>query len=165
MTNHVHLIVNPKEESSLAKAIGETHRLYTKMVNTRERWKSYLWQGRFASFPMDESYLLRASAYVELNPVVAGMVKNPWDYKYSSVHAHLSGKDEQGIINPNPLLDLVDDWRLYLKLSQSDKVNEFQKHARTGRPLGKEGFTQSVEVLLGRVLSKSKPGPKKKIDN
>jgi putative transposase len=62
MTNHVHLIVNPKEELSLAKAIGETHKNYTKMINMRERWSGHLWQGRFASFPMDESYLLRAAA-------------------------------------------------------------------------------------------------------
>lgn len=160
MTNHVHLIVNPKTEESLAKAIGETHRLYTKMINTREQWSGYLWQGRFASFPMDETYLLRAAAYVELNPVAAGMVKNPWDYKYSSVHAHLSGKDELGIIDPNPLLDLVDDWKLYLKLSKGDKVDELQKHARTGRPLGEEGFIKTAEGLLDRVLRKNKPGPK-----
>ena len=69
---HVHLIVNPQTEDSLAKAIGETHRLYTKMINTRECWSGYLWQGRFASFPMDKSYLLRAVAYVELNPVSSG---------------------------------------------------------------------------------------------
>jgi hypothetical protein len=81
------------------------------------------------------------------------------------VHAQLSGKDELGIINPNPLLDLVDDWRLHLKLSKSDKVDEFQKHACTGMPLGREGFTQSAEILLGRVLSKGKPGVKIKIDN
>jgi len=140
MTNHVHLIVNPKEESSLSKAIGETHKFYTKMINTREQWSGYLWQGRFASFVMDESYLLRAAAYVELNPVVAGMVKNPWDYKYSSVHAHLSGKDELGIINPNPLLDLVDDWRLYLKLSKSDKIDELQKTHTHRKAAWRRGF-------------------------
>lgn len=162
MTNHVHLIVNPQEEGALAKAIGETHRFYTKMVNEREQWSGYLWQGRFASFPMDESYLLRAAAYVELNPVVAGMVKNAWDYPYSSVHAHLKGKDELGIINPNYLLNLVDDWKLYLELSKNDKVEELQKHARTGRPLGKDGFVQTAEKLVDRVLAKAKPGPKRK---
>jgi len=77
---------------------------------------------------------------VELNPVVAGMVKNPWDYKYSSVHAHLSGKDELGIINPNPLLDLVDDWRLYLKLSKSDKIDELQKTHTHRKAAWRRGF-------------------------
>ena len=111
---------------------------------------------------MDESYLLRAAAYVELNPVVAGMVKNTWDYPYSSVHAHLSGKDELDIINPDHLLDLVGDWKLYLSQSQGDKVTDLQRHTRTGRPLGDSNFIQTAESMLSRVLTKSKPGPKRK---
>ena len=71
MTNHVHLIVQPKKKSNLGKAIGEAHRRYTRIINFREHWKGYLWQGRFASYPMDENWLLRAAAYVELNPVKA----------------------------------------------------------------------------------------------
>ena len=43
-------------------------------------WRGYLWLGRFASFPKDEPYLLSVVAYVELNPVQAGMVKAAWDY-------------------------------------------------------------------------------------
>ena len=71
MPNHVHLIVVPGEESVLSRAIGEAHRRYTRHVNLREKWRGYLWQGRFASFPMDEPYLLSAARYVELNPVKA----------------------------------------------------------------------------------------------
>ncbi|MCF6282618.1 MAG: transposase, partial [Candidatus Polarisedimenticolaceae bacterium] len=67
MNNHIHLIVKPNKDSNLSRAIGETHRRYTRMINFRERWRGYLWQGRFASFPMEEGWLLRAAAYVELN--------------------------------------------------------------------------------------------------
>lgn len=45
MANHVHLIVMPDRQSDLGKAIGEVHRRYTRMVNFRENWKGYLWQG------------------------------------------------------------------------------------------------------------------------
>ncbi len=83
MTNHVHLIVKPKKKSNLGKAIGEVHRRYTRMINFRENWKGYLWQGRFASYPMDNNWLLKAAAYVELNPVKAGMVKKAWDYRWT----------------------------------------------------------------------------------
>ena len=76
MTNHVHLIVMPNLKSKLGKAIGEVHRRYTRMINFREQWKGHLWQGRFASYVMDERWLLRAVAYVELNPVKAGIVNN-----------------------------------------------------------------------------------------
>ncbi len=164
MTNHVHLIVKPGKRSNLGKAIGEVHRRYTRMVNFRENWKGYLWQGRFASYPMDKSWVLRAAAYVELNPVKAGMVKNAWDYRWSSVHAHLSGVDPDGIIRPEKLLSLTGDWKAYLKAAQANQDNEFERHERTGRPLGDEKFIGKAERLLNRDLQRKKPGPKKLAD-
>jgi putative transposase len=58
MPNHVHLIPVPPDAGGLRAALGEAHRRYTRRVNFREGWRGYLWQGRFASFPMDEAYLL-----------------------------------------------------------------------------------------------------------
>ena len=75
MPNHVHLIAVPKSEDSLRRGIGEAHRRYTRRVNFREGWRGHLWQGRFASFVLDEDYLLAATRYVELNPVRARLVR------------------------------------------------------------------------------------------
>src|SRR5512137_3121050 len=61
MPNHSHLIVVPRSEDGLRRAIGEAHRRYTRLVNFRKKWKGHLWQGRFASFLMDEKYLLAAT--------------------------------------------------------------------------------------------------------
>jgi len=70
------LIVKPKKKSNLGNSIGEIHRQYTRMINLRENWKGYhLWQGRFSSYPMDKHWLLKATAYVELNSVKVGMVR------------------------------------------------------------------------------------------
>jgi putative transposase len=57
MPNHVHLILVPSDTDGLRAALGETHRRYTRFINEREGWRGHLWQERFASFPMDESYL------------------------------------------------------------------------------------------------------------
>jgi putative transposase len=78
MSNHVHLIVIPKEEISLARAIGETHRLYTRRVNFMQKTKGYLFQGRFFSTPLDEKHFIASLRYVEQNPIRAKMVKNAW---------------------------------------------------------------------------------------
>ncbi|MDJ0805249.1 MAG: transposase [Gammaproteobacteria bacterium] len=150
MTNHVHLIVKPGKKSNLGKAIGEVHRRYTRMINFRENWKGYLWQGRFASYPMEKCWLLRAAAYVELNPVKAGMVKYAWDYRWSSVHAHLSGTDTDGIVRPEKLLALTGDWKAYLSAAMAYEVDEFERHERTGRPLGDEKFVEKAGRLLNR---------------
>jgi putative transposase len=61
MANHVHLIAVPASENALRQAIGEGHWRYTRRINFRERWRGHLWQGRFASFVMDESCLLAAA--------------------------------------------------------------------------------------------------------
>jgi len=109
---------------------------------------------------MDEDWLLKAAAYVELNPVKAGMVKNAWDYRWSSVHAHLSGKETDGIILPERLLSMTGDWKSYLQQAQPGSSDLFEQHERTGRPLGAESFIEKAERLLKRELKKKKPGPK-----
>ena len=94
MPNHVHLIAVPQSADGLRRAIGEVHRRYTRMVNFREGWRGHLWQGRFASFVLDEPYLLTAARYIELNPVRAGLIETPSRYRWSSAAAHVRGKDD-----------------------------------------------------------------------
>ncbi len=72
MPNHVHLIAVPASEEGLARAIGEAHRRYTRMINSRENWRGHLWQERFASFPMDDDHLLAAVRYVEMISITPG---------------------------------------------------------------------------------------------
>jgi len=113
MPNHVHLIVVPQSADALRRALGEAHRRYTRRINFREGWRGHLWQGRFASFAMDERYLLRAARYVELNPVRAKLCRVPWRWRWSSAAAHLTGQ-EDGVAQVAPLLERVKDWREYL---------------------------------------------------
>ena len=160
MPNHVHLIAVPQSEEGMCRAIGEAHRRYTRHINFREKWRGHLWQGRFASFVMDEDHLLKAMRYVELNPVKAGLVEKPGDYPWSSARAHLEGKDDV-LVKVEPMLSEVGDWEQYLALDIDEEEEALMKrHERTGRPLGAEGFIEALEKTLGRFLRKRKPGPK-----
>ena len=162
MTNHVHLIVVPDSETGLKKAMAETHQRFTRRINFQKGWRGHLWQGRFASFPLDESHLLATARYVELNPVRANMVQHPESYPWSSAKAHLFGKDDE-LVKVAPLLDQVSDWQSFL--SQGDEESallKLQQHERTGRPLGSENFLVGLEKSLGRTLRRKKPGPKSK---
>src|SRR5947208_7121938 len=114
MPNHVHLILVPSDPDGLRAALGETHRRYTRHVNLREGWRGYLWQGRFASFPMDEARLLAGARYVELNPVRARLVRRARDWRWSSARAHLTGRDD-GLAVARPLLALAPDWAALLR--------------------------------------------------
>ncbi|UNC93263.1 transposase [Candidatus Contubernalis alkaliaceticus] len=110
MPNHIHLIAVPPSKESLAGAIGEAHRRYTRWVNLRQGWSGHLWQGRFSSFPMDNAHLYVGARYIELNPVRAGLVKNPWDYPWSSAATHLQGQDDL-LVQSKPLLEMFGDWQ------------------------------------------------------
>ena len=161
MPNHIHLIAVPGSEESLTRAIGEAHRRYTRRINFRENWRGHLWQERFASFPMDENYLLAAARYVEMNPVAAGIVERPEEYPWSSARAHLAGEDDQ-LVKVAPLLAMVSNWSDFLSLSDEEEITLFQRHARSGRPLGNDAFVDRLEAGLERLLRPQKRGPKPK---
>jgi putative transposase len=162
MPNHVHLIAVPKTEDGLRRAIGEAHRRYTRRINFREKWRGYLWQGRFASFIMDEPHLLAAARYVELNPVRAKLVDRPARWPWSSAKAHLSGRDDR-LVKVAPLLAMVGDWKAFLKSAiPEEELRDLREHGHTGRPLGSSAFLDRLERIVGRVLKPQKPGPKPK---
>ena len=163
MPNHVHMVLVPDDEKGLQVAVGEAHRRYTRMVNFREGWKGHLWQGRFSSFVMDEKYLIACTRYVELNPVRAGLVKSPADWKWSSAKAHIK-RSNDGFVNILPLTDIIDEpWEDFLGRDiDIQKIESLKKHERTGRPAGDDNFIETLENQLDRKLKPGKPGPKKK---
>ncbi len=162
MPNHVHLIAVPKTEDGLRRAIGEAHRRYTRRINFREKWRGYLWQGRFASFVMDEPYLLAAARYVEWNPVRAKLAGSPDEWRWSSTRAHLSGRNDD-LVKVAPLLAMVADWNGLLDSAiREEELIELRGHVSTGRPLGDETFLDRLESLVGRVLKPQKGGRPKK---
>ena len=163
MPNHVHLVSVPHTAEALALAVGEAHRRYTRHINFREGWRGYLWQGRFASYPMDAAYALAAARYVERNPVRAGLVRQAWDWSWSSAAAHVAGRGDTLVKAGGPLVAEVNDWRGFLTADEDDKtLGELRRHGRTGRPLGSLEFVLEMESILGRLLRRQKPGPRPK---
>jgi putative transposase len=162
MPNHGHVILTPGDEDGLRRALGETHRRYTRQVNLRQGWHGHLWQERFHSFPMDEAHLLACARYVELNPVRAGLVERADAWPWSSARAHLDGADD-GVVRVAPLLERVADWRGFLRGGVDEAaLAAIRRHARTGRPLGAASWLEDLEARLGRRLRPGTPGRPRK---
>lgn len=160
MPNHVHLILVPRKENDLRAVLSETHRQYTRMINKREGWSGYLWQGRFLSYPMQETYLRQAVRYVELNPVRAGLVRSPEEYPWSSAAAHLFGKEDI-LVTMTALLE-VDSQYIDLLTEGVDEetAHSLLKHAESGYLLGDTEFVQQLESETGLTLTPGKRGRK-----
>ena len=162
MPNHVHLILVPRDADGLRAAIADCHRRYTRHINARESCQGHLWQERFHSFAMDQAHTLAAARYIELNPVRAGLVRTPRQWRWSSARAHLAG-DDDALVSVAPLARLVDDWKGFLAEGmETPMVETIERHGRTGRPLGNERFLKAIESKLGRPVRPKKPGPKPK---
>ncbi len=160
MENHVHLIAVPEKQFSLARMMSALHWRYTRWINHREGWKGFLWQGRFSSFPMDESYLLAAVRYVERNPVQAGIVEKADDYRWSSARAHVRG-DKDPLIRSCFLSERIKDWAEYLAAAEeASRTQKLEEHIKDGLPLGTEEFIHRLEQQTGKSLMKKKPGRK-----
>ena len=100
MTNHVHLIIVPPNDASLAAAIGRTHWLYTQYVNRLHGRSGHLWQNRFFSCALDEPHLWTALRYIECNPLRAGATRAAWNYPWSSAAAHVGTRaDASGLLD------------------------------------------------------------------
>lgn len=165
MPNHVHMIVVPSSEDGLRQTIANAHRRYAARINARNKWTGHLWQGRFGSVIMDEAHLYNAFAYICLNPVRARLVKQASDWKWSSVHAHLSGK-EDGITSRGPARDRIDDFADYLKRMNDDSVfDPLRRSEIVGRPIGSPAFIKNLEKRTGRKLHARKRGPVAKTDD
>jgi putative transposase len=168
MTNHVHLVVVPEREDSLARALGRTHNDYARWLHVRQGRTGHLWQNRFYSCVLGGGHVWRAMRYVELNPVRAGMVERAWDWRWSSALAHLGQR-------PDEWLDLADwcevytaaEWRERLESGTQARaeIEELRNATRTGRPWGEKSWVVGLEKRVGRTLRPQRPGPKPADEN
>jgi putative transposase len=136
MTNHVHLLVTPRNEESLPRAMQSLGRRYVRYVNAAYGRTGTLWEGRYRAAPIDsEAYFLACCRYIELNPVRSGMVAHPRDYRWSSWRAHARGAQD----------GLVSEHALYRALGRS--AAERQKEYRAlFRPALDAGFVDALRA-------------------
>jgi len=158
MPNHIHAVVIPGAEDSLAQFFASLHRRYAKRTNNKYDWRGHLWQERFYSVVMDEPHVIAAMRYVELNPVRAGICEAPQDWPWSSTRANLD-------LALDPLVDrrgtkeVIQDWLDYLGTSEDEETtNQLRQQTRTGRPDGSTTFLTNLEALTGRRVRKKPPG-------
>jgi REP element-mobilizing transposase RayT len=89
MTTHIHLALQAGD-IPLSRGMQNLSFRYTRWINWREKRTGHLFQGRYKAILVDgDSYLLELARYIHLNPVRAGMVKDPEDYPWSGHRAYL----------------------------------------------------------------------------
>jgi putative transposase len=99
MPNHVHIVAVPERADALAKTLGRTHADYARHFNLLQRSCGHVWQARFFSCPLDCSHVWFAMAYVERNPVRAGLAEEADGYPWSSATTHTCDQAETQMLD------------------------------------------------------------------
>lgn len=172
MTNHVHLIVDPGDTAeSLSLLMKRVAGRQTRYVNKLEKRTGSLWEGRYkSSIISTREYLTACCRYIELNPLRAGMVTDPVEYKWSSYPCKAEGKKDLS----------VDFYPLYQALGENKRKRQkmyteyvlgtvpeceiklIREALQRGQVTGGERFREGISRKLGIRLSNRGPGRPKK---
>ena len=157
MDNHVHLLASCPSAGHISRAMRQANQRYVQGFNRRHGRTGTLWEERFKSCLVHSAdYLLTVMRYIELNPVRAVMVANPWDHAWSSVHSHLDRRADTRITHHAEYLalggsprDRACAWRDWLMQPlSSDTLDWIRARVASQRVLGDERFVAMVERTL-----------------
>ena len=166
MSNHIHVIAPPEHADSLSVLFRRVHGRYAQYFNAHTGRTGHLWQNRFFACALGSSYLWSALAYVERNPVRAGMVRQASDYRWSSAAAHLTGTDTHSILDMDWWgRESPSDWAERLGRDEDEQVLALRKCTYSGKPFGDEGFVENIAKQFGRYWKCGRPPKQKKEAN
>jgi putative transposase len=166
MTNHAHLLVTPKSLQGCAGLMKAIAQLHTQYINRNYDRTGSLWEGRFRScIVQTEDYLLTCYAYVDMNPVRAGMVASPAEYPWSSFSVNAAGAARGPITSHEEYLrlgsharDRGERYRELVKSLSDSRIAEIRAATNGNFALGSPRFQQEVTKTLGRRALPGTPG-------
>lgn len=167
MDNHFHLLVTPQTSTGVPRMMQGVGRTYVQYFNRRYHRTGTLWEGRYrATMVQTDRYCLACMAYIDLNPVRAGIVKRPDEHRWSS-YGHYRGIRTDKLITSHPVY-----WQLgntpferearYGELVEQglalDMERSLTESALKGWALGDDAFVADLEGRTSRRVLKAKPG-------
>ena len=161
MSTHVHLLLQPRQADSLARALKHAHGRYASYWNALHRSSGHVWQGRFYSCPLDEGHLWIALRYVELNPLRAGLVcrANLWPWSGAAAHCGDSPMITPLELNTWNRRWSKQSWKDFLAEGETEEeLAAIRQSTHTGRPLGAASFVRTLEDATQRRLAPGKGG-------
>lgn len=167
MGNHFHLLATPATDEGLPKFMQAVGRSYVRWFNDRHGRTGTLWEGRYrATLIQTDRYLLACMAYIDLNPVRAGIVSEPRDHPWSS-HHHYIGLRADRLVTPHSLY-----WSLgntpfareaaYAELVRAGLAMRDQlaltEATLQGWVVGDAAFVDKLQAATPRRVTKARPG-------
>ena len=126
MTNHFHMCIET-EDVEIWKIMHRLLLTYAANYNIKYKLTGHLFENRYiGQLIEDDRYFLEVSRYIHLNPVKAGMVREPLSYEYSSYGLYVAGEGTlQAEKAGSMIADLVDTKRV-LEMFRRDPREQYR---------------------------------------
>ena len=167
MTNHVHLLITPLKEHAISEMMQALGRRYVRYFNNIYQRSGTLWEGRYRSSLVDsESYLFQCMQYIEMNPIRAGLVEHPGEYRWSSYQTNAHAR-ENILITPHALFMAMasnEDERCFcyrelFRIHFDDALlRDIRDALNHELVLGHSNFKNRIAQLSKRQLKYGQPG-------
>lgn len=129
MGNHVHLVITPPDAAALSACIGRTAQRYAAHHNRARGGTGKLFEERFTAIPVrDEAQLATLLAYVDLNPVRAGLAASPDDYAWTTYRSHAGLLEEEAALRA---IWTSHDWYLGLGATAATRAARYVAWVRS----------------------------------
>jgi putative transposase len=140
-------------------------------INRTYKRSGTLWEGRFRScLAQSDDYVLACCRYIELNPVRAGIVRHPREYRWNSYRVNAEGKMDE-LVSPHEEYRRLgrdprgrrEAYRALFKVPLDEAlVQQIREAANGNYALGNQWFQAEIERALGRRATRSKAGRRPK---
>jgi putative transposase len=157
MSNHFHLLLRPEPGQKISRVLQSLTVAHTWRYHRRHRTSGHVWQGRFKSpVIQDDRHLLVVLRYIEANPLRAGIVTDPADYRWSSYRCHGMGEDD-ALLSGFPEWDELGGteaerrrrWRLKVRGAQpAAELEAVRRSLSGGQPFGAPGWSEATAKRL-----------------
>lgn len=108
MPNHVHILLE-LTKGKLAKCMQVIQQRYAQYINRKYRRVGHVYQGRYRAIVCErDPYLVALVRYLHLNPVRAGLARDPAEYVWSSHLAYLGRRAAPVILTTSVVLGAFD---------------------------------------------------------
>ena len=173
LDNHFHMLLTPPSDEAMSLMMQSVGRSYVRYFNKRHNRSGTLWEGRYKSSLIDsEAYLLTCMAYIDLNPVRAGVAESAEDFSWSS-YKHLAGQNIDKLVTPHALYWGLGNTPFAREAAYAEFVagglsaatqKALTESALKGRVVGRPDFLTSLEKSTQRQILPQKAGrPFKKL--
>jgi putative transposase len=169
MDDHFHLLIETPE-GNLSRCMHHVNSSYSNWFKSKYDIKGSVFQGRYRATLVEKNgYLLMLSAYIHLNPVRAGVVKKPENYRWSSFKRYVESDKKDRWLNTQELLNRVSNRRqgyrkyVYELLEQDDKIRRqdiYGFHSIVGGESFRKRVARKIEVDLRKSEIREKPALK-----